>query len=117
MNDVLTLPMIALIGFCIVTEGMSQLCFKHAADASTLPETLSKPIVWLGILLWGVEVIAWINVLEHVPLTIAFPVMSLTYVTTFLAGAIVFKESVNKRHAVGALLITAGVACVGATGI
>ena len=34
-----------------------------------------------------------------------------------LAGAWILKEPINIRHAVGACLITAGVACVGATGL
>jgi undecaprenyl phosphate-alpha-L-ara4N flippase subunit ArnE len=117
MNETLTFSMLALIGFCIIAEGLCQLCFKQAANASTLAQTLTKPMVWLGIAIWGIEVVAWTNVLEHVPLSIAFPLMSLTYVTTLMAGAWVFKEQVNKRHAFGAVLITAGVACVGATGI
>ena len=117
MTQTLTLSMVGLIGFCILTEGACQLCFKQAANASTLAQIVLKPVVWLGILFWGVEVIAWINVLERVPLSIAFPTMALSYVTTMLAGAAFFKENLSARHAAGALLITAGVACVGATGI
>ena len=109
--------MIALIGLCILLEAAEQLCFKCAANDSSLLKTLTKPILWAGVLLWSVELVAWTNVLEHVPLSIAFPIMSLTYITTLMAGALVFKERVNKRHAMGALLIAAGVACVGATGI
>ncbi len=78
---------------------------------------MSKPMVWLGIGFWGVELIACTIVLEHVPLSIAFPLMALSYVAIVLAGAWVLKEPVNCRHALGALLITAGAACVGATGI
>jgi undecaprenyl phosphate-alpha-L-ara4N flippase subunit ArnE len=109
--------MIALIGLCILLEAAYQLCFKQAADHSAFAETLAKPILWAGIIIWGIELVAWTNVLEHVPLSIAFPIMSLTYITTLVASALLFKERVNKRHAIGALLITAGVACVGATGI
>lgn len=117
MNAILTLPMMSLIGFCIITEALSQLCFKQAASAPTFAQTLQQPVTWLGIALWMIEVIAWANVLEFVPVTIAFPLMALTYVTTLVAGAWVFKEHVNTHHAIGALLITAGVACVGATGL
>ena len=113
----MTLALIALIGFCIVVEAILQLCFKQAANQSSLLQIVAKPILWLGIFLWIVELIAWTNVLEHVALSIAFPIMSFTYVTTLVAGAIVFKEKVNKRHAIGAILITIGVALIGATGV
>ena len=102
MSENLTLPMAFLITFCIVMEAISQLCFKQAANNATLAHIIIKPMAWIGILVWGIEVVAWLNVLEHVPLSVAYPMMSLTYVT---------------RHAAGALLITAGVACVGVTGI
>jgi multidrug transporter EmrE-like cation transporter len=65
----------------------------------------------------GIELVAWTLVLEQVPLSIAFPLMALTYITIVVAGALVLKEPINIRHAVGACLITAGVACVGATGL
>lgn len=117
MNETINLSMLALIVFCIITEAIYQLCFKQAANDSTLLQTLIKPILWLGILFWAIELVAWTNVLEHVPLSVAFPLMSFTYVTTLIASAFIFNEQVNKRHAIGALLIAAGVACVGVTGI
>ena len=109
--------MFALIVFCIIAEAAREVCFKQAADASTLIQISKKPIVWLGIIFWAVELVVWTNVLEHVPLSIAFPIMSLSYVAILCVGAIVFKERINKRHAIGAMLVTAGVACVGATGL
>ena len=117
MTDTLTLPMLALIIFCILAEAAREMCFKKAAHGATLAGALLKPITWLGIVFWTVELVAWIVVLEHVALSIAFPLMSLVYVVVVMAGAWIFKEKVNRRHALGALLITAGAACVGATGI
>ena len=109
--------MFALVLFCIIAEAARELCFKEAANASTIHQTLVKPIVWLGVAFWAIELVAWMNVLEHVSLTLAFPLMSLSYISILLAGAIIFKERINKRHIIGALLITIGVACVGATGV
>ena len=43
--------------------------------------------------------------------------MALSYVVIVIAGAVVFKEKINIRHAAGVLLITAGVMSVGVTGI
>ncbi|EJZ22854.1 Permeases of the drug/metabolite transporter (DMT) superfamily protein, partial [Rhizobium sp. Pop5] len=36
---------------------------------------------------------------------------------TVVAGAVIFRENINLRHATGVFLVTAGVACVGATGL
>ncbi len=108
---------VALIVTCIILEAARELCFKSAAHASTFREAIFKPIVWLGIIFWAIELGLWMQVLKTVPLSIAFPLMSLSYVIILISSAIVFKEHINKRHALGAFLITAGVACIGATEI
>jgi len=109
--------MLALIGLCILFEAGRELCFKLGADSATLLQALARPVIWLGIGFWAVEVVAWVSALEYMPLSIAYPLMSLSYVAILLGGALVFNEPVNKSHAAGAFLITAGVACIGATGI
>ncbi|PST18103.1 permease [Rhizobium sp. JAB6] len=117
MTGSLTLPMLGLILFCILAETAREVCFKQTAGEGTLLSALAKPITWLGILFWAVELFTWTAVLEHVPLTIAFPLMALSYVVIVLAGAVIFKENINLRHATGVFLVTAGVACVGVTGL
>src|SRR5262249_60584384 len=118
MSGVLTVPMLALILFCIAAEMTREVCFKHAANgADSFLQSLLKPATAVGIVLWGVELLAWMVVLKHVPLSIAFPLTALSYVAMVFAGALFFKEPVSFRHAAGACLITAGVICVGATGL
>ena len=118
MSGPLTMPMLALIGFCILAETAREVCFKQAAKGTaSFLQSLSKPAVWAGIVFWGVELLAWMAVLERVPLSIAFPLMALSYVVTVFAAALFLKEAVGFRHAAGAGLITAGVMGVGATGL
>ncbi|MDL2399646.1 EamA family transporter [Rhizobium mayense] len=117
MSGSLTLPMLALILFCVLAETAREVCFKQAANENALLSALAKPVIWLGIVFWAVELLAWTAVLEHVPLSIAFPLMALSYVVIVLAGALIFKENINLRHATGVFLVTAGVACVGVTGL
>jgi len=117
MTGSLTLPMLGLILFCVVAETAREVCFKQSASDGAALSVLAKPITWLGILLWAVELFSWTAVLEHVPLTIAFPLMALSYVVIVFAGAVIFKENINLRHATGVFLVTAGVVCVGVTGL
>ncbi len=117
MSGILTLPMLGLILFCILAETAREVCFKQSANEHALLSAMAKPVTWLGIVFWAVELFAWTAVLEHVPLTIAFPLMALSYVVIVFAGAIIFKETINLRHATGVFLVTAGVACVGVTGL
>lgn len=117
MSTGLTISMAWLIGLCVFAEAAQEVCFKQAANHTPLLKAMMKPMTWLGIVFWGIELVVWTVVLEHVALSIAFPLMALTYITIVPAGALILKEPVNIRHAVGAGLIAAGVACVGATGL
>jgi undecaprenyl phosphate-alpha-L-ara4N flippase subunit ArnE len=113
----LTLPMVGLILFCVLAETAREVCFKQVASDSPVLTTLTKPLTWLGIAFWAIELLAWTVVLGRVPLTVAFPLMALSYVAIVIAGAVIFRENINLRHAAGVFLVTAGVACVGATGL
>ncbi|MFF0924396.1 permease [Rhizobium beringeri] len=107
---------LAAILFCILAETGRELCFKHGAT-SVLFESLQKPVIWLGITFWGFELVMWTRVLEEVALSVAFPLMALSYAAIAFAGAAIFKETINLRHALGIVLVTLGVVCVGATGL
>lgn len=117
MSDQLTFAMLGLIAFCIVTETAREICFKMTATSGNWQATLLHPITWAGIGFWLVEILAWTRVLASVPLSIAFPIMALSYVTIALSGALIFKETINLQHAAGVALVTIGVICVGATGL
>ncbi|TCL71785.1 EamA family transporter [Rhizobium sp. BK251] len=116
MSGSLTPTMIGLILFCVFAETAMEVCFKKSADGGYL-SLLVKPLIWLGIVFWAVELLAWTIVLEWVPLSIAFPLMASSYVIVVFAGAVIFREKVNLRHAAGVFLVAAGVACVGVTGL
>jgi multidrug transporter EmrE-like cation transporter len=117
MSDQLTLAMLSLIGFCIVMETGREVCFKMTATITTWQTTLLHPITWAGIGCWAIENLAWARVLASVPLSIAFPIMALSYVTIAMSGALIFKETINLQHAAGVALVTLGVICAGVTGL
>ena len=103
MSGFLTLRIIGLMVFCIVTEAAREMCFKHAANNEAFRAALVKPITWFGIMLWGMELVSWIMVLEQVPLSLAYPMMALGYVVIVAAGAVIMKERVTLRHGIAYL--------------
>lgn len=121
----LTLDTFALVAFCIAAETLSVLCFKRGVDKDEdspldigfIRMVCAQPLFWLGIVFWGAELVAWIVVLERLPLSVAFPLMSLIYCTVPLAGNWFLKEPLPPRQWLATLLITAGVALVGSTGV
>ena len=108
---------VVLIAFCVLAEVGRELCFKVAADrarakARYAAAVASSSPAWAGVLLWLVEMIAWIAVLQHAPLTLAFPAMSLVYAGVPAAAALVLKERMTGGQLAGTALIVLGVLCV-----
>ncbi|WP_245441449.1 EamA family transporter [Rhizobium vallis] len=103
------------IVFCVLTEAGREICFKHGS-VNAVGMLLLRPAILLGILFWAVELVVWSWVLTKVPLSIAFPLMAMTYVVIALAGVVFFNEKINLRHACGIALVMAGIICIGTTG-
>lgn len=114
----------ALLLACIVCEVARELCFKAASGpldqavaARDWSAALGNGILWLGIAIWAAETFAWIMTLEKVPLGIAYPVTALSYALAPLMGWRLFKERLGFSQMVGVMMVTAGAACVGLSGI
>jgi undecaprenyl phosphate-alpha-L-ara4N flippase subunit ArnE len=112
---------LALLAFCIVAETVQQLSFKAgSARAEGAPGfvrgVIGQPLIWLGVGLWVVESIAWVLVLQKSPISMAYPVMTLTYATVPLAGLVLLRERMSRRQMLGAALIFAGVLIVAVAG-
>ena len=73
--------------------------------------------LWAGIALWATEMLMWIATLQHLPLGLAYPVMALTFAGVPLAGRLLLRERLEPMQWAGIILVVAGVACVGATGL
>ena len=122
MSSALTASSAGLLAFCIVTEIGRELSFKAASDGAEgqpayLVALALQPVLWLGIVFWFVEMVAWVLVLETTPLSLAFPIMTLTYAGVPLAGTLILKERLTPIQIAGAALVAAGVTCVGLSGL
>jgi drug/metabolite transporter (DMT)-like permease len=62
-------------------------------------------------------VVVWIFVLQRAPLSLAYPVMTLTYVGIPLGGMLFLRERPSRRQMTGAALIAVGVTCVSLSGL
>lgn len=66
------------------------------------------PWVILGFVCYGVSSILWLDVLSKLDFSLAFPMVSLTYVFQLLIGRFIFHEMVGLDRVVGVLLILSG---------
>ena len=54
--------------------------------------------------------LVWFHILRHYPLSLAYPLISISYVFGLLASILIFHEAVPLTRWIGVLLIMAGVA-------
>lgn len=90
-----------------------QLCQKQAAQSHG-----RRPLViWLGlsILMLGFGMLVWLWVLQHVDLSIAYPMLSLNFIFVTLAAHWIWKERISLHHWLGLVLIMSGIVMLGVT--
>ncbi len=66
------------------------------------------PWIILGFVCYGISAILWLDVLSKLDFSLAFPMVSLTYVFALLIGRFVFHETVGLERIVGVFFILTG---------
>jgi drug/metabolite transporter (DMT)-like permease len=66
------------------------------------------PWIILGFACYGISAVLWLDVLSKLDFSLAFPMVSLTYVFSLVIGHFIFHETVGLDRIVGVLLILSG---------
>lgn len=101
-----------------------QLTLKEAMDrvgrigrASEFSETLVKaakePLLWFGLVLFGVSAMFWLVVLSRVRLSVAYPLVGVSYIIIVLLARFRLHEDVPVLRWVGVTVIALGIAIIG----
>lgn len=106
-----------LAGLSILLGGVGQFLLKLGADRikteATLWLTLWRlawiPQLSLGLICFGTSFLLWIFVLRRLPLSIAYPMVSLNYVIVTLLAVLVLHERFTLYKLAGLALIMLGV--------
>ena len=100
-----------LIVFASLLSCGGQLCQKQAAH------TRVRQRVWgwlaLSLVLLGCAMLLWLFVLQTVPVSVAYPMLSLNFIFITLAARFIWHEPISLRHGVGVLLIIVGIILLG----
>jgi drug/metabolite transporter (DMT)-like permease len=119
----LTARTLTLLLTSIVLGAGGQLLFKHASRILHAPSTL-------GIWRWLIEVfttgsvlaafacfvvsaVLWLIALRDTPLSVAYPMVALSYIIIFAGSYFLFSEPVTWGKVIGAVLIIAGIVVIG----
>lgn len=105
----------------VLLDTGGQLAFKAAATDPAAGDglarwkyMLSRPWLWLGCGCYVVEFLAWTAFLSLVTLGRGLLLGSINVVAIMLAGRMLFGERLTRMRVLGILLVTVGVAIVGA---
>ncbi|CDF86048.1 hypothetical protein PKB_4724 [Pseudomonas knackmussii B13] len=81
-----------------------------AREHSALQKILS-PWLLLAIACLGFGLLAWLLVLQRLPVGIAYPMLSINFVLVTLAARYLFREPVDARHWLRLLLAIGSASC------
>ena len=65
--------------------------------------------LWLGLSCYGLSVLLWLGALSRVPVSVAYPMLSIGYIFNAGAAALLFGEALTIAKITGIGLIVAGV--------
>ncbi|WP_321395918.1 EamA family transporter [Emcibacter sp.] len=72
-----------------------------------------SPLIWVGLLIYGLSVALWLWVLAKVDLSVAYPFVGVSFLITMAFGAFLLDENVTLPRMIGTLLIASGCVLVG----
>lgn len=84
-----------------------------AAAGDTIMRAAREPRLWLGLFLFGVSAVFWLVVLSRVPLSVAYPIVGVSYILIVLLGRFVLHETVPAMRWIGVFVVAAGIAIIG----
>ncbi|CNE33302.1 4-amino-4-deoxy-L-arabinose-phosphoundecaprenol flippase subunit ArnE [Yersinia bercovieri] len=107
MTSYLLLVMVSLLTCA------GQLCQKQAAQCwERSPKARLAPTLrWLAaaIMLLGLGMLLWLRLLQHLPLSVAYPLLSFNFVLVTLAAQLFYGEKATPRHWLGIAAIMFGI--------
>jgi multidrug transporter EmrE-like cation transporter len=115
---------LGLLLVSVVFAVAGQLTLKTAMDSvgrigksSQLGETalraLKEPLLWMGLALFGISALFWLVVLSRVRLSVAYPIVGISYILIVLLARFRLHEYVPPLRWVGVSVIALGIAIIG----
>ena len=95
-------------------ESVGRIGTAQVSDAgATIGRAVREPLLWRGLVLFGVSALFWLIVLSRVELSIAYPFVGISYIVVVALARMVLHENVPTLRWVGVCVIALGIALVG----
>ncbi len=97
------------LGLGILAGIAGQMLLKAGADAPSFIGQLFRPATIAGLVLYVAAAFLYIVALRKIPVSVAFPSVSLSYAIVAVLGHFLFKEPFGLKQIGGIVLIMGGV--------
>lgn len=97
------------------TNVVGTVSFGDANTINTLLNIARVPWFWAGFACYGISLFTWIATLSRLPVSVAYPLVSIGYVVNALAAWWLFGESLTMQKLIGVGFIIIGVILVSTT--
>ncbi len=106
----MTLLTFSLLLVGVLLNAGAQLLLKAGTNAMPLgPGLAVEPHILGGLACYGVSVVVWVIALSRVPVSIAYPMLSIGYVVNAVAARYLLGEVITPMRMVGIGIIVLGV--------
>jgi len=86
---------------------------KFELELRSISGLATQPLLFIGIILYGLTGIIWLRVLATEQLNIAYPVLiSLTFISVSIGSMVFFKEPMTAVKLAGLIIIVLGISLV-----
>src|SRR5215475_2303142 len=102
----------AALGLGILAGIAGQMLLKAGASAPDFASQLTRPSTLCGLALYGSAAFLYIVALRKIPVSVAFPSVSLSYAIVAVLGHYLFGEPFGIKQIGGILLIMGGVVLI-----
>lgn len=82
---------------------------KYVDVGTWVVRAATQPFILLGICCYVISMAIWVLVLSRLPVSVAYPLLSLGYIVTALFGYLLFGEQLGWAKITGILVIILGV--------
>lgn len=86
---------------------------KTSQVGDTLLRAMKEPLLWTGLTLFGISALFWLVVLSRVRLSVAYPIVGISYILIVLLARFRLHEYVPPLRWVGVSVIALGIAIIG----
>jgi multidrug transporter EmrE-like cation transporter len=95
-------------------EAIGRIGTAQVSEAGqTLTRAVKEPLLWIGLVLFGVSALFWLVVLSRVALSLAYPFVGISYVIVVVLARFFFDEHVPTLRWIGVSVIAVGIALIG----